>query len=114
MILLITFALVLPLAEAADEKPLAGTLETVAKLPTNPRILAVTAEGRVFATVHQFRRADGQLIGEYLSFNATTTAVPISSRCRRSKTTCSTSARKDTWLGRAATPFAMGCASSTA
>jgi hypothetical protein len=61
-ILLIAFALSLPLAEAVAKKPLPGTLETVAELPINPGNLAVTAEGRVFATVHQFRRADAQLI----------------------------------------------------
>ena len=61
-ILLITFALLLPFAKAADEKPLPGTLETVAELPINPGNLAVTDEGRVFATVHQFRRGDAQLI----------------------------------------------------
>ena len=45
---------------AAAPKP--GTLEVVAELPINPGNLAVTADGRVFATVHQFRRADAQLI----------------------------------------------------
>ena len=47
-----------PLADA----PAPGTLEVIAELPINPGNLAVTAEGRVFATVHQFRRADAQLI----------------------------------------------------
>jgi sugar lactone lactonase YvrE len=60
--ILIWLPLLLPLAVAADEKPLPGTLETVAELPINPGNLAVTAEGRVFATVHQFRRARAQLI----------------------------------------------------
>lgn len=45
---------------AAAPKP--GTLELVAELPVNPGNLAVTVGGRVFATVHQFRRADAQLI----------------------------------------------------
>lgn len=47
---------------AAAEPPAVGTLEVVAELPINPGNLAVTADGRVFATVHQFRRADAQLI----------------------------------------------------
>ncbi|MGE5152706.1 MAG: L-dopachrome tautomerase-related protein [Bdellovibrio bacteriovorus] len=54
--------LVQPLSVAADEQLLPGALEVVAELPINPGNLAVTAEGRVFATVHQFRRADAQLI----------------------------------------------------
>ncbi len=49
-------------AWAVDEKPAPGTLEVVAELPINPGNLAVTGDGRVFATVHQFRRADAQLI----------------------------------------------------
>jgi len=46
----------------ADEQMLPGALEEVAALPINPGNLAVTAEGRVFATVHQFRPADARLI----------------------------------------------------
>ncbi len=55
----------LPLAAfpaLAGEQMLPGAIEVVAELPINPGNLAVTAEGRVFATVHQFRRADAQLI----------------------------------------------------
>ena len=59
--LLIPFALALPPVPALAE-PDVGTLEVVAELPINPGNLAVTADGRVFATVHQFRRADAQLI----------------------------------------------------
>lgn len=59
--LLIPFALALPPVPTLAE-PEVGTLEVVAELPINPGNLAVTAEGRVFATVHQFRRADAQLI----------------------------------------------------
>jgi sugar lactone lactonase YvrE len=62
LILLITLGMALPLAEGTGEKLLPGTLETVAELPINPGNLAVTAEGRVFATLHQFWRADAQLI----------------------------------------------------
>jgi sugar lactone lactonase YvrE len=39
-----------------------GTLETVAELPINPGNLTAAADGRVFATVHQFRPADARLI----------------------------------------------------
>lgn len=46
----------------ASEGAAPGTLEVVAELPINPGNLAVTADGRVFATVHQFRRAEAQLI----------------------------------------------------
>ena len=53
---------VLPLPGVASDAPKPGTLERVAELPINPGNLAVTADGRVFATVHQFRRADAQLI----------------------------------------------------
>ncbi len=58
------FAL-LPLAvppAAGDEQLIPGAIEVVAELPINPGNLAVTKGGRVFATVHQFRRADAQLI----------------------------------------------------
>lgn len=58
---LIPFALALPGGTALSE-PTVGTLEVVAELPINPGNLAVTVEGRVFATVHQFRRADAQLV----------------------------------------------------
>jgi sugar lactone lactonase YvrE len=46
----------------AGSEPAPGTLQVVAELPINPGNLAVTDDGRVFATVHQFRRADAQLI----------------------------------------------------
>lgn len=54
-----------PAAAGADAAPAevpVGTLETVAELPVNPGNLAVTVDGRVFATVHQFRPADARLI----------------------------------------------------
>lgn len=57
--------MLLPLAAppaAADEQPVAGAMEVVAELSINPGNVAVTPEGRVFATVHQFRRAGVQLI----------------------------------------------------
>ncbi len=49
-------------SDAGQDEPRAGTLETVAELPVNPGNLAVTADGRIFATVHQFRPADARLI----------------------------------------------------
>jgi sugar lactone lactonase YvrE len=49
-------------AGAAPAEVPVGTLQTVAELPVNPGNLAVTADGRVFATVHQFRPADARLI----------------------------------------------------
>ncbi|MFZ0790208.1 MAG: L-dopachrome tautomerase-related protein [Chromatiaceae bacterium] len=60
--LILSFSLVLPLPALAGEQLLPGALEVVAELPINPGNLAVTESGRVFATVHQFRRADAQLI----------------------------------------------------
>jgi len=45
----------------ADE-PKVGQLEIVAELQINPGNLSVTREGRIFATVHQFRRESVQLI----------------------------------------------------
>lgn len=51
-----------PLLALADEQLLPGALEEVAELPINPGNLAVTSQGRVFATVHPFRRAEAQLI----------------------------------------------------
>ena len=51
-----------PEPAVAAQAPEVGTLETVAELPINPGNLSVTADGRVFATVHQFRPADAQLI----------------------------------------------------
>lgn len=59
-ILLVSSIQALP--TSADEQLLPGALEEVAALPINPGNLAVTAGGRVFATVHQFRRAEAQLI----------------------------------------------------
>ncbi len=46
----------------AGEQLLSGAIEAVAELPINPGNLAVTESGRIFATVHQFRRAEAQLI----------------------------------------------------
>jgi sugar lactone lactonase YvrE len=60
--LLLALPLALSLPATGSEQLVAGALEPVAELPINPGNLAVTAEGRVFATVHQFRRADAQLI----------------------------------------------------
>jgi sugar lactone lactonase YvrE len=60
--LLMTLALALAGPAVADEAPSPGTLESVAELPINPGNLAVSAAGRVFATVHPFRRAEAQLI----------------------------------------------------
>ncbi len=54
--------LLLPIPGATDEQLIPGALELVAELPINPGNLAVTEGGRVFATVHQFRRAEAQLI----------------------------------------------------
>ena len=55
---------------AYSDNPSPGTIEIVTELPINPGNLAVTSDGRIFATVHQFRRASVQLIeitgrGEY-------------------------------------------------
>ena len=61
-LLLLATSLGQPVAGMAGEQLLPGALELVAELPINPGNLAVTADGRVFATVHQFRRADAQLI----------------------------------------------------
>lgn len=45
-----------------DANPSAGTLEVMAELDMNPGNVAVTRAGRVFATIHQFRRGPFQLI----------------------------------------------------
>ena len=42
--------------------PAIGSLENVAELSINPGNLSVTADGRVYATVHQLRPADARLI----------------------------------------------------
>lgn len=47
---------------AHSDYPSPGTIEIVTELPINPGNLAVTSDGRIFATVHQFRRARMQLI----------------------------------------------------
>lgn len=60
--LLVALALAISFPAEADEQLRPGTLEQVAGLPINPGNLAVTAGGRVFATVHPFRRAKAQLI----------------------------------------------------
>ena len=61
-VLLLILPILIPQHALAGEQLLPGALESVAELLINPGNLAVTAEGRVFATVHQFRRADAQLI----------------------------------------------------
>ena len=61
-ILLLSLSLTTAVPVRAGEQLLPGALEPVSELPINPGNLAVTAEGRVFATVHQFRRAEAQLI----------------------------------------------------
>lgn len=60
--LLLPIPWICALPTVADEQMLPGALESVAELPINPGNLAVTAQGRIFATVHQFRRAEAQLI----------------------------------------------------
>ncbi|MBK1699395.1 hypothetical protein CKO22_00265 [Thiococcus pfennigii] len=60
--LLIGFALLTSVPAAAEEQVLPGTLEEIAALSISPGNLAVSAEGRIFATVHPFRRAEAQLI----------------------------------------------------
>lgn len=60
-LLLLSLVALVTTAQSA-ETPARGTLEVVAELAVNPGNLAVTSGGRVFATVHQFRRADAQLI----------------------------------------------------
>ncbi len=59
---LLSLLSIAPLHIAAGEQLVPGVIEVVAELPINPGNLAVTPEGRVFATVHQFRRAAAQLI----------------------------------------------------
>ena len=61
-ILLLSLSLTTAVPVRAGEQLVPGALEVVAELPINPGNLAATAEGRVFATVHQFRRAEAQLI----------------------------------------------------
>jgi sugar lactone lactonase YvrE len=61
-VLLLAWPLCQPSQVAADEQMSVGAIEVVAELPINPGNIAVTDQGRVFATVHQFRRADAQLI----------------------------------------------------
>ncbi len=60
--LLFAFLPLMSLPVAADEQLIPGAIEVVAELPINPGNVAVTAKGRVFATVHQFRRGPAQLI----------------------------------------------------
>jgi len=60
--LLFGFALLFSLPAMAEEKTRAGTLEEIAALSISPGNLAVSAQGRIFATVHPFRRAEAQLI----------------------------------------------------
>ncbi len=61
-----SFCLVVVLSTAANlaiaARPAVGTLEVVAELDINPGNVSVTPEGRIFATVHQFRRGPVQLI----------------------------------------------------
>ncbi len=61
-VLLFALLPLVSLPAPADEQLIPGALEVVAELPINPGNLAVTAKGRVFATVHQFRRGPAQLI----------------------------------------------------
>ncbi|MEN8175863.1 MAG: L-dopachrome tautomerase-related protein [Pseudomonadota bacterium] len=66
-VLLLNSASAAGLAPLVPE-PVPGTLEVVAELDINPGNIAVTHDGRVFTTVHQFRRAPVQLI-EITGFN---------------------------------------------
>jgi sugar lactone lactonase YvrE len=50
------------------QTPKRGTIEVVAELPINPGNVTVSKDGRIFSTVHQFRRGDAQLI-EVTGFN---------------------------------------------
>lgn len=62
-LILLLYTLLMPVGPTlADEQLLPGAIELVAELPVNPGNLAVTADGRVFTTVHQFRRAEAQLV----------------------------------------------------
>ncbi|MCV6637986.1 L-dopachrome tautomerase-related protein [Candidatus Albibeggiatoa sp. nov. NOAA] len=58
--LLACFCFMSPAWAVVDLK--SGYIEVAAELPINPGNLAVSETGRIFATVHQFRRADVQLI----------------------------------------------------
>jgi sugar lactone lactonase YvrE len=60
--LLLALLPIAPPQAVAGEQLVPGVIEVVAELPINPGNLAVTAQGQVFATVHQFRRAGAQLI----------------------------------------------------
>ncbi|MGH7902284.1 MAG: L-dopachrome tautomerase-related protein [Thermodesulfobacteriota bacterium] len=69
---------------AYSDNPSPGTIEIVTELPINPGNLAVTSDGRIFATVHQFRRAPVQLIeitgrGEYRPWPSETWNGPFGS-----------------------------------
>lgn len=50
------------------EIPEKGAIEVVMELPINPGNIAVTKEGRIFATIHHFRPVEAQLI-EVTGFN---------------------------------------------
>jgi sugar lactone lactonase YvrE len=58
----------LPASAAETQTPKRGTIEVVAELPINPGNVTVSKDGRIFSTVHQFRRGDAQLI-EVTGFN---------------------------------------------
>ncbi len=60
--LLVGFALLTSFPAAAEEQIRPGSLEEIAALSISPGNLAVRADGRIFATVHPFRRAEAQLI----------------------------------------------------
>lgn len=62
---LLTTALWLSLTASSfvNATPAVGSLETVAELPIRPGNVSVTAQGRIFATVHPFDTPSGlQLI----------------------------------------------------
>lgn len=57
-----------PAVLASEKTPERGTIEVVAELSITPGNVTVSKDGRIFSTVHQFRRGDAQLI-EVTGFN---------------------------------------------
>ena len=56
------FAFITVLLVAIACKPAVGTIEVVAEMKENPGNLTVSADGRVFASVHQFRGGAARLV----------------------------------------------------
>lgn len=95
---LLTTALWLSLTASSfvNATPAVGSLETVAELPIRPGNVSVTAQGRIFATVHPFDTPSGL---QLIEVNRETNAYKAWPSMDLQKTSTANTAQFDTLLG---------------